>query len=118
VLKGYNTKFAPAKGHVHIWTTPGGPDTARVTVPLDHLKALFFVYDLAGDPTHVVRDGADATEPGRRIDVTFLDGETLAGTTLNYSSKAVGFFVAPVESRGNNLQVFAIAKAVRHVAFP
>jgi hypothetical protein len=118
VLKGYNTKFAPAKGHVHVWMTPEGPDSSRVTVPLDHLKALFFVYDLAGDPSHVVRDGADATEPGRRIAVTFLDGETLSGTTLNYSSKAVGFFVTPVESRGNNLQVFAIAKAVRHVAFP
>jgi hypothetical protein len=83
------------------------------------LKALFFVHDLAGDPTHLVRDRADTlTEPGRRVDITFLDGETLAGTTLNYSAKAVGFFVAPVESRGNNLQIFAIAKAVLHVKFP
>lgn len=118
VLKGYNTEFVPAQGQVHVWMKPDRPDVTRITVPLDHLKALFFVYDLAGNPSHVVRDGADAAEPGRRVDVTFLDGETLAGTTLNYSPKAIGFFVAPVESRGNNLQIFAIAKAVRHVTFP
>jgi hypothetical protein len=118
VLKGYNTEFIPAHGHVHVWMKPDRPDVGRVTVALSHLKALFFVYDLAGNPSHIVRDGADAAEPGRRVDVTFIDGETLAGTTLNYSPKAVGFFVAPVEARGNNLQIFAIAKAVRHVTFP
>jgi hypothetical protein len=119
VLKGYNTDFVPARGHVHVWMKPEGPDTSRITVSLGHLKALFFVHDLAGDPSHLVRHRADTpTEPGRRVDITFLDGETLAGTTLNYSAKAVGFFVAPVASRGNNLQIFAIAKAVLHVKFP
>jgi hypothetical protein len=42
----------------------------------------------------------------------------VSGTTLNYSRQAVGFFVAPLDPAGNNLQVFVVAAAVRHISFP
>ena len=81
------------------------------------LKALFFVHDLEGDPEH--RPGpATCTEHGRRIEVTFVDGEVLAGTTLSYSRTGPGFFVTPLDASANNLRIFVVSGAVRHVAFP
>jgi hypothetical protein len=96
---------------------PNGPDAARITVPLEHLKALFFVQDFDGDAAH--RQDVDAqTKPGRRIEVTFVDGEVLLGTTSTYSAEARGFFVTPLDTSGNNLSLFVASGAVRHVKFP
>jgi hypothetical protein len=117
LLKGFNVDFAAAKGLVHVWMVANGPEASRITVPLEHLKALFFVHDLAGDSGH--RPGVDTrTECGRRIEVTFVDGEVLAGTTLSYSPKGPGFFVTPLDASGNNLSLFVASGAVRHINFP
>jgi hypothetical protein len=117
LLKGFNVDFAAVKGLVHVWMVPGGPDASRISVPLRQVKALFFVHDLDGDPDH--RPGVEtSTKYGRRIDVTFVDGEVLEGTTLNYSPEGPGFFVTPLDSGGNNLRLFVASGAVRHVKFP
>jgi hypothetical protein len=50
LLKGFNNDFAAAKGQVHVWMMPDGPDATRISVPLGQLKALFFVHDLDGMP--------------------------------------------------------------------
>jgi hypothetical protein len=81
------------------------------------VKALFFVHDLDGDPAH--RPSVDtSTNHGRRIDVTFVDGEVLEGTTLTYSQEGPGFFVTPLDASGNNLRLFVTSGAVRQVRFP
>jgi hypothetical protein len=49
--------------------------------------------------------------------VTFLDGETLAGTTLNYSADALGFFLRPLDAKSNNVRVFVATQAIRQVQF-
>jgi hypothetical protein len=90
---------------------------ARITVPLAHLKAVFFVRDFAGNAEHV-DDGDASTGHGRVISVTFLDGETLTGTTLNYRSDAIGFFITPGDAGGNNPRVFVAARSIAHVQFP
>jgi hypothetical protein len=117
LLKGFNVDFAAATGLVNVWMVPNGPDASRITVPLKHLKALFFVHDLEGDPGRRP-DANTKTDHGRRIDVTFVDGEMLTGTTLSYSQKGPGFFVTPLDARGNNLSLFVASGAVRHVKFP
>ncbi len=119
LLKGFTTDFAAAKGYVHVWMAPNGPEESRVTVPLRPLKAIFFVHDFEGDPAH--RPGVDldsSIEHGRRVEVTFVDGEVLAGTTLNYSREGRGFFVTPLDARGNNVRIFVAPGAVRDVRFP
>jgi hypothetical protein len=117
LLKGFTTDFAGARGYVHVWMAPNGPEGSRVTVPLGHLKAIFFVHDFIGDPAY--RPGVDSsTERGRRIEVTFIDGEMLAGTTLTYSPEGRGFFVTPLDARDNNVRIFIAPGAVRHVKFP
>jgi hypothetical protein len=117
LLKGFTTDFSADKGHVHVWMTPNDPEESRVTVPSGHLKAIFFVHDFEGDPAH--RPGADtSTEHGRRIEVTFVDGEVLTGTTLTYSAGGRGFFVTPLDISGNNVRIFVAPGAVRQVKFP
>ena len=114
-MKG-SLDFAAATGQVHVWMVPDGPERSRITVPLEHLKALFFVNDVDGDPAH--RAGVDArTEHGRRIEVTFVVGEVLVGTTVSYSQKGPGFFVSPADATGNNVSLFVTSGAVRQVKF-
>jgi hypothetical protein len=117
MLKGFNADFAAAKGHVHVWMVPDGPEVSRITVPLGQLKAIFFVHDLMGDPGQ--RPGVDGSnEHGRQIEVTFVDGEVLEGTTLSYLQNGPGFFVTPLDASGNNVRIFVASGAVRHVTFP
>ena len=47
-----------------------------------------------------------------------MDGEVVRGTTLNYTVEGSGFFLSPHEPRGNNLRIFVVHDAVRHVQFP
>ena len=41
----------------------------------------------------------------------------LVGTTLSYRPDGQGFFVIPADPRANNLRVFVVTSAVRHVRF-
>jgi len=117
LLKGVTTDFAATKGHVHVWMVPNGPEESRITVSIGHLKAIFFVHDLEGDPAY--QPGTDtSSDLGRRIEITFLDGEVLEGTTLSYSQEGRGFFVTPLDNGGNNVRIFVAPAAVRHVKFP
>ena len=117
MIKGFGRDFFPAKGQVHIWPVVDGPPTARITIHLAHLKAVFFVHNLeGGEPGVGAATGVN--QLGRTIEVTFLDGEVLAGTTLNYSAEGPGFFLIPSKPETNNLRVFAVNSAVSHVRFP
>jgi hypothetical protein len=75
------------------------------------------VHDLEGDPGHRP-DVETATKHGRRIQVTFVDGEVLEGSTLSYAAEGPGFFVTPLDAGGNNVRMFVASGAVRHVQFP
>lgn len=117
LLKGFTTHLPASKAHVHVWTAPNADDASRTTIPIEQLKAIFFVHDLQGDQP--LRSGVDSsTDRGRRIEITFVDGEVLAGTTLNYSQEGRGFFVTPLDTRGNNVRIFVAPGAVRNVRFP
>jgi hypothetical protein len=119
LLKGHCYGFHPSSGQVHVAAAEGDPASSRVTVPLSHLKALFFVHELegrAGLTTAAVKPRGDLLR-GRSVTVTFLDGETLVGTTLTYSAEAPGFFVLPVDESSNNEQIFVVNGAVRHMQF-
>ena len=89
----------------------------RVVVPLTRLKALFFVKDFAGNPSHREKD-RPMSNAGRKVEVTFFDREVIRGTTLNYRPEGIGFFVTPADTSGNNQRVFVINGAIRHVRFP
>ena len=115
VLKGTTQDFSPHKPvlHLAVWDDP----TARaLAVPVGALKALFFVRTYEGDPKHVEdRDLAKAKGQGRKIAVTFADGEVLGGFTTGYSKDKQGFFVIPVDPKSNNSRVYVVTAAVKKV---
>lgn len=55
--------------------------------------------------------------PGRKIEVTFFDGEKIVGTTQAYNPSHKGFFVFPADGKGNSLRVFVVNWNVRDVKF-
>jgi len=115
VLKGTTHDFSPHKPVFHL-AVSDDPSARALTVPVGALKALFFVRTYEGDPKHVEnRDIANAKGQGRKILVTFADGELLCGFTTGYSKDKQGFFVIPVDPSSNNSRVFVVTTAVKKV---
>jgi len=113
ILKGTTQDFSPQKERFHLH--PSGSERApAVQVALAELKALFFVRSFEGDPKHVESDGLEeAKGQGRRVRVTFNDGEVIAGFTMGFSGDKPGFFLLPSDLSSNNLRIFVVRLAVR-----
>ena len=117
ILKGYTQDFHPARPQFSLWPTINATPKERVVIPVARLKALFFVKDFDGNPQYQEQKTFGAKGQGRRVEVTFSDGETLLGTTLSYRPDAQGFFVSPVDPAANNTRVFVVSATVRRVRF-
>lgn len=119
MLKGMTADFFPAKNAFHVSPADSPPGTDPIEVHTSDLKALFFVKDLAGDPTYVERKDFDSAHPtvGRRIRVVFKDGEVLVGTTTGYSAERAGFFVEPADPGSNNERCFVVSAATQEIGF-
>ena len=117
-LKGYSVDFHPSRGHFSLWPSVDAHASQRVMVPLGRLKALFFVKSFEGNRWHVPVESSQKQTAGRRMEITFFDGEVLGGTTLGYRPDGVGFFITPLDGTGNNQRVFVVNSAVHQVRFP
>jgi hypothetical protein len=118
LLRGYTLDFHPSRGHFSLWPSINATANERVLVPHSRLKAVFFVRDFEGNPHHVAAAANNEAPAGRRIEVTFQDREVIQGTTLSYRPDGSGFFLIPNDPNGNNLRIFVVGGAVRHVRFP
>jgi PilZ domain len=118
LLKGFTRDFLASRGAVDLWPSQNPSVDSRVSVPFGQLKAVFFVRNLDGDPNYVEPQTSATPTAGRKVAVTFVDGEELTGFTLTYQPGAVGFFVQPLDPRNNNVRVFVVSQAIRHVRFP
>ena len=117
VLKGFSQDFHPTRAQFHLTPSIAGGRDRMSLVPMRRLKAVFFVRDFAGDPDYVDSRAFSDRSSGRRIEVTFVDGELMVGTTLGYRPDGTGFFVRPADADGNNLRVFVAPGAVERVRF-
>ncbi len=115
LVRGYTADFHPSKPQLHLSAEPHSSDT--LFLQLSKLKALFFVRDFAGDEMRVDRQEFGAAAQGRKVAITFHDGEILLGSTLGYKGEGQGFFVHPADARSNNLRVFVAPGATREVKF-
>jgi len=119
ILKGFSHDFSRHEPTFHL--APLGADSPGTveptTVRLDDLKAVFFVRDFVGDSTYNERKEFLPGEnpPGRKIEVTFADGEVLVGSTYSYRPGLRGFFLIPADPQSNNRIVFAISRTVTKV---
>jgi hypothetical protein len=115
LVRGYTADFHPSKPQLHLSAEPHSNDT--LFLHLSQLKALFFVRDFAGDQMRVDRQEFGLAPQGRKVAVTFNDGEILLGSTLGYRGEGNGFFVHPADPRSNNLRVFVAPGSTQQVRF-
>jgi len=114
IVRGYTNDFNPSKPHLHL--TEDAASESRL-VSIAQLKALFFVREFQGDSRRVDRTEFHEKAYGRKVEVTFRDGEILFGTTVGFKSPAHPFFVQPADGTSNNLRVFVTPAAARRIRF-
>ncbi|MEJ2697767.1 MAG: hypothetical protein P8013_14105 [Candidatus Sulfobium sp.] len=119
ILKGYTQNFFPNKPGFLVTPISDKQAHEPLEVRIEDLKGLFFVRDFEGHPSYEERKQflEDDRPIGRKVEVTFKDGEVIVGTTMGYDPLRAGFFLYPADSGSNNLRVFAVNAAVRQVLF-
>jgi len=116
LVKGYTYDFETGRRRFHVFATlDASPDPTPVLV--GELKAVFLVRDLAGNARYNERKrfSDTAPPPGRRVEITFKDGEILVGSTRCDIAAGSGVFLIPADPASNNLRVYAVATAIRRI---
>jgi hypothetical protein len=116
IIKGFTHDFSPSRDRFHLFQEDN-PSGQAIEVFIKELKALFTVRDFTGDFQHNKRKHYKEEEKpsGRKVEVTFTDGEVLLGSTLGYDLKRQGFFIFPADPNSNNVRVFVVSSAVEKV---
>jgi hypothetical protein len=117
LLRGYSNDFHPDRPHLHLSPTVNCAGVERLLIPIPRLKAVFFVKDLRGNPDRVDGNSFDHNPHARKVEVTFRDGEVMIGSTLNYKPNGQGFFLHPANAQGNNIRIYVVTPAIRHMRF-
>ena len=118
IIKGSTYNFNPHREVFHI--VPREKEVEKIfEVSFSELKAVFFVKSLEGRkdhvPSKVVFEEDEKTKERTTVKVTFLDGETMVGTTQVYNIERNGFFIHPLDEECNNLRVFVMATAIKYL---
>jgi len=116
-VKGMTADFLQTRDTFHVAEAMADDEKAPLEIHTKDLKALFFVKDPDGDPHHVETQEFDPAHPptGRRIRVTFTDGEVLTGTTTGYHPARPGFFLVPADPESNIERCWVVATSTQEV---
>jgi hypothetical protein len=116
--KGFTQDFFPTKELFHL-TPLDNPSGGSIEVSMKDLKAIFMVVDFVGNPQYKERKKyVEGEKPsGRKVEVTFADGEVLVGSTLGYDPKRQGFFIFPADPQSNNIRVYVVSSFVEKVRY-
>jgi len=118
LIKGFTEDFFPNKERFHL-IPADNPSNGVIEVSTKDLKAIFIVRDFTGDPLYNERKKyIEGEKPsGKKVEVTFIDGEVLVGSTLGYDPKRQGFFIFPADPKSNNIRVYAVSSGVEKVRY-
>ena len=118
LIKGFTQDFFPTKKLFHL-TPVNNPAGKPIEVSLADLKAVFMVLDFVGHPLYKERKKyVEGEKPsGQKVEVTFMDGEVLVGSTLGYDPKRQGFFIFPADPKSNNIRVYIVSSFVEKVRY-
>lgn len=111
VLRGQTLNFVPTKDSFHLQQDKGAP----VFIEIERLKAIFFVKDLLGNKNHQKNYKDKIMGGGRKLRVTFLDGEEITGYSFGYSPERPAFMMVPADVKGNNDRIFVIKSATSKI---
>jgi len=116
VVRGFTQDFFPNKDRFHLFPADK-PSGEAIEVFVQDLKAVFTVRDFLGEPLYKERKRyLEGEKPsGRKVEVTFRDGEVLVGSTLGYDLNRPGFFMFPADPNSNNIKLFVVSSAVEKV---
>lgn len=112
-LKGYIFNFSALRENFHLFPEANAPQTSGVDLQLRELKAIFFVKDFSGNAERQESHELNSSAHGRRVEITFSDGEKVTGTTEAYNPKKTGFFMFPADAASNNSRIFIVNANVR-----
>jgi len=100
----------------------------EIRIPIEELKALFFVKDFEGSSQYVERKVFGIRKNlGRKAFIKFIDKESLVGfiegeipwdkgfSLSKLGKRAKGFFLTPVDGDSNNERVFVVGSAIENV---
>jgi hypothetical protein len=118
LTKGFTEDFFPNKERFHL-IPADNPSNGAIEISTKDLKAIFIVRDFTGDPLYNERKKyIEGEKPsGKKVEVTFIDGEVLVGSTLGYDPKRQGFFIFPADPKSNNIRVYAVSSGVEKVRY-
>jgi hypothetical protein len=116
LIKGFTRNFFANKDLFHV-SPPDNPYGEGKIIRMRELKAVFFVRDFNGKPEYRERKKYKSEDNpfGRRVEITFSDGEVQVGATMGYSLDRMGFFITPADPGSNNRKIFAISTSVETV---
>jgi hypothetical protein len=116
-LKGYVYDFSAVKDSFNVLPAEKTLREHGIKVQMKDLKAVFFVKDFSGNSEYNDKAIVDEHIHGRKIEVSFRDGETIVGKTEGYNPQKLGFFMVPGDPVSNNIRVFVISKNAQQVRF-
>jgi hypothetical protein len=117
VIKGHTLDFSSTKEGFHL--IPEDESAGSREVRFNQVKAVFFVRDFTGNREYDERKEFDGSQKfmGKRMQVTFLDGEVLTGVAEIYMPNRIGFILFPPDPNSNTEKVFVVNSSVREVKF-
>ena len=113
IMKGKTNDFFPNKTSFHLETLSGETET----IDVEQLKAFFLVKDFEGNNNYNEEYSDKVSGAGRKIKVTFSDGEIITGFTLGYSPDRQGFYMTPADLNSNNVRIFVVKSASEKIEF-
>ena len=117
LLKGTTQDFAPNRETFHIYEG-GNQSSQAVEVRLEELKAVLYVKDFEGNSQRKDEYRFDkVVGHGRKAEVTFDDGEVVAGFTMGYHADRPGFFLIPADPGSNNERIYVLNPSVKSISW-
>jgi hypothetical protein len=117
-LKGYVYNLSPVRESFHLLPPENPLQQHGTEVEFKNVKAVFFVADFIGNRGHKPNPLLEESpKHGRKIEVTWADGEILVGRTEAYNPQKIGFFMFPVHSDTNNMRIFVVNRNAKGIRF-
>ena len=95
IVKGYVNNFNANRPSFHFYKDiTGSSPNQPILLEMKEIKAIFFVKTFEGNKGYVERKEFIEGDRvfGRRVEVTFIDGEVIRGSTVDYDPLHIGFF--------------------------